>query len=112
MRLTGACSNQETADVLEALLDRKRQLALGADGTDTGPKRPLRLPKGAIQAAVLQVLDAATGPLRLGEIHSRVEQRLDRATTRDTVSSFLSVACRADNPTVVRAGYGLYRIAR
>ena len=27
MRLNGACSNQETADVLAALLDRKRQLA-------------------------------------------------------------------------------------
>jgi len=109
MRLTGACSNQEIADVLEALLDRKRQLGSGGIGIDS--KRMLRLPQGAIQATVLQVLDTAAGALRLGEIQSRVEQRLDRSVSRDTVSSFLSVACRAHAPTVVRVGYGLYRMA-
>jgi len=111
VRLTGALSNQGTADALDVVLDRKRQLAVGM-AASAEPCRTIRLPQGAIQAAVLDVLRAASGPLRPRDIQLRVEARLRRSLSHDTVSSFLSVACRADNLLVERVGYGLYRIGR
>jgi len=94
---------------MSGLLARKRKI----DARDEAePSRcPLRPPQGAIQAAVLEVLAAAAGSLRPGEIRERVQQRLDVEISQDTVTSFLSVACRADEPTVIRLGYGRYRMA-
>lgn len=112
MRLTGALSNQGTAEALGMVLDRKRGLALGIAAGATNPCRTIRLPQGAIQATVLDVLRAASGPLRPRDIQLRVEARLGRSLSHDTVTSFLSVACRADNRVVERVGYGLYRIGR
>jgi hypothetical protein len=109
MRLTGALSNQGTADALGVVLDRKRQLARRT-AASTGPCRTIRLPQGAIQGAVLDVLRAASGPLRARDIQLRAEARLERSLSYDTVTSFLSVACRAENRLVERVGYGLYRI--
>lgn len=110
VRLTGALSNQATADGLEALLGQKRQFKPGVDGVEV-ESRPLRPPQGAIQGAVLEVLRAASGPLRVAEIHSGVEAELGRAVSRDTVASFLSVGCRPDVPTVLRVERGRYKAA-
>ncbi|MCA1693293.1 MAG: hypothetical protein LC749_00410 [Actinobacteria bacterium] len=94
--------------MLEALLDRKRRLALDAG---SGSKYLLRPPQGAIQAAVLEVLRAAPGSLRVAEIHRRVEEELGRAVSRDTVTSLLSVACRTGAPLVLRVARGTYAVA-
>jgi hypothetical protein len=75
MRLSGALSaNQATADALGALVDRKRRLGMVGINEDARPL--IRLPQGAIQAAVLEVLADASGYLRAAEIHLRVETRL------------------------------------
>jgi hypothetical protein len=63
---------------------------------------------GAIQNAVLQVLQAAHAPLRTGEIHSRVEARLERAVSRDTIKGFLSVAARDPASAASRTARGRY----
>jgi len=60
---------------------------------------------------VVDVLDAADGCLRPIEVHALVEQRLGCAVSRDTVTSFLSVASRAKGSPVQRGAYGLYRLA-
>jgi hypothetical protein len=98
MQVTGALSNQTIADTLEALLKRKRWITRPPGRTE----HALRLRAGAIQDAVLDVLADADGALRCGEIHARVQHRLGRAVARDTVTSYLSVACRAADPKIVR----------
>ncbi len=65
----------------------------------------LRLPMGAIQAAVLAVAAAEQTPMRPCEVLRAVEHRLGRAVSYDTVSSFLSVAARDPAMPVARA-YG------
>src|SRR4051794_20301645 len=108
MRLTGAMSNGQVASTLTGLLARKRELECG-DVAGVSAER-LRLPQGAIQAAVLDVLASASASLRPSEVRARVEQRLGRAVSIDTVSSFLSVAARSGEWRVVRTSYGRYRL--
>jgi hypothetical protein len=109
VRLTGALSNKNVASALDDLVAKKRtiDLDLAADLRQSS----LRLPQGAIQAAVLAVLRAASEPLQPSEIHDLVQQRLDCAVCRDTVSSFLSVAWRARDSPVIRVERGRYWIA-
>jgi len=66
---------------------------------------------GAIQAAILEVLREAEDALVPSEVRVRVEERLGRPISQDTISSFLSVACRSVDSPVQRIGRGLYRIA-
>jgi hypothetical protein len=108
MRLTGALSNRGRSDVIEALVHRKHKVELAIENVGL-PRQAIRLPQGAVQAAVRKVLGLAPGALRIAEIQAQAEQELGRTVSRDTVGSFLSVACRATAPTVVRVGHGSYR---
>jgi hypothetical protein len=108
VRLTGAMSNGQVASTLTGLLARKRELECG--DVAGVPAERLRLPQGAIQAAVLDVLASASASLRPSEVRARVEQRLGRAVSIDTVSSFLSVAARSGEWRVVRTSYGRYQL--
>ena len=110
MRLTGALSNLPAASALSGLLARKRKIIVADEPTPS--RHTLRLPQGSIQAAVMEVLAAAPGSLRPGDVREQVQRHLGVAISQDTVSSFLSVACVADAPTVIRVGYGRYRIAQ
>ncbi len=67
---------------------------------------------GAIQAAILGVLREAEDALAPSEVRVRVDERLGRPISQDTISSFLSVACRSTDLQVQRIGRGLYRIAK
>ena len=70
----------------------------------------LRPRMGVIQGEVLKVLQqAAPSPMRTPELRAAVEVRLKIAVSRDTVSSFLSVASRSERWPVVRVNHGLYR---
>jgi hypothetical protein len=68
----------------------------------------MRPAQGAIQSAVLRVLGAAQVVRGVDEIHRLVEEELGRSVSRDTVASFLSVACRAESQVIVRVARGLY----
>lgn len=111
MRLTGALSNPQVASTLDGLAGRKRKIDLGLLPAEL-PKRSMRLPQGAVQDAVLEVLRVAAGSLRVAEIHVRVEEELGQVVSRDTVTSFLSVACRAEAAVVLRVEHGVYEVAR
>lgn len=67
-----------------------------------------RLRLGAAKEALNDILKSAEGPLRVGEIHARLEGALECAVSRHTVTSFLSVACRSDGSPVRRVGRGRY----
>jgi hypothetical protein len=112
MRLGGAVSNPLVLARLEAAA-RARSRIGRKDGLGQAPvKPPLRLPMGAIQTAVLDVLGSTGGSLRTGEIHLRVEARLGRPVSRDTVASFLSVAARDAGSPVRRGSRGWYGVCR
>ncbi len=105
-----ALSNQTTADRLRRL-ERVRTDLLAAP-VQTTRVRMVSIPRsGVIQAAIMEVLRTHDRPLRGRDIRALVETRLDQPISGNTVQSFLSVACRADDATVVRVGYGLYRMA-
>lgn len=74
------------------------------------PTRPiLRLPQGQIQAYVHELLGSAGRVLRPKEVQLKVEQRVGREVSYDTVASFLSVAARDPGQPIVRTGHGRYR---
>lgn len=58
---------------------------------------------GAIQDAILDTL-THSGALRPRDVQHRVEERLGRLVSRDTVTSFLSVAARDPRSAVTRVG--------
>lgn len=109
MRLTGALSNPDKGTSL-ARLNRLRAKLIAATNASTRSKSALKPRAGAIQATVIEALDSAAGPLKVGEIQTEVEARLGRPISRDTVTSFLSVACRADASRVTRVGPGRYEV--
>jgi hypothetical protein len=109
--LTGALSNHDSANVLRKLLDWKRR-AMHTSKSEAVLGQLIRPPQGAIQAAVLEVLRGAPCSLHVAEIHKGVEDELGRAVSRDTVASFLSVACRAGAPVVLRVERGVYAVDR
>jgi hypothetical protein len=77
-----------------------------------GPRPELRLPQGRIQATVFAVLHEANEALKLRVVQARVEHRLKRAVSLDTVNSCLSVAARDPHSGIVRCGRGSYRLRR
>lgn len=106
VRLTGALSNHDVGACLQAALDRKRRVP-----RRSAQHRPdLRLPMGVIQTAALAALTEADRALTPRDVRASVEERLERSVSQDTVSSFLSVACRSARWPVRRVGRGLYRI--
>jgi len=109
MRLTGACSNHDVGARLDKGLYQKRRILPRSEGPERGRESPLRLPMGAIQAATLATLRDAACALTCREVRACVEERLRRPVSQDTISSFLSVACRSAEEPVQRVGRGLYR---
>ena len=107
MRLTGALSNHEVGASLEHALARKRRVPLD----DELVRPPLRPPMGAIQDAAVLVLRGMDSPAKPREVRTLVEEHLGVEVSEDTISSFLSVACRSATSPVRRVGPGLYRIA-
>lgn len=110
MRVTGPLSNPRTMSRLEAAARAHSRIGQAPCAGQALTRRALRLSMGAIQTAVLEVLAAAGGSLRTDEIHSRVEARLERVVSRDTINSFLSVAARDSQSHVARPARGSYEV--
>ena len=111
MRLTGALSNPDALAPL-LRLDRIRATLVVEAAKTSRVATVLKPRNGTVQAAILVVLRATTDPLAPVQVHALVERHLDRAVVRDSVSSFLSVACRDERSPVVRVQRGLYRVQR
>jgi hypothetical protein len=107
MRMIGALSNPEALSGL-LRLDRIRTKRLAEAARTARPDRVVKPRCGVVQAAVLDVLGTSTEAMRPAEIHARVEQELGYSVVRDTVTSFLSVACRDERSPVLRVQRGLY----
>jgi len=108
MRLTGALSDPDVGSSLARLDELRAKLIVAITDAPARPGTVLKLRAGLIQTAIMAALDAAAGPLTVGEIQTHVEAQLGQAISRHTVTSFLSVACRGDVFPVVRLAPGRY----
>jgi hypothetical protein len=68
-----------------------------------------RLGNGVVQAAVINALASADGPLRRSEIHAIVAERLGRPVSMESVSFVLRSGVRGEQRRFERATYGYYR---
>lgn len=109
MPLVRALSNPEELATLAQLHRLQADLRTQTHISSIRHKAVLKPRHGVIQAAVMTVLDQASGPLRAVEIHARVEQLLGQEVASTTVGSVLSIACRNVSSGVVRVRYGVYR---
>ena len=109
--MRGALSNPDALAPL-LRLDRIRSKLLAGAAKAPRPVTVLKPRCGVVQAAILRVLGASSDALVVSDIHARVERELGYAVVRDTVTSFLSVACRAGDSPIARVSRGYYAIAQ
>jgi len=113
MHLGGQYSNPSAPLKVVLGLSDRRVLSGSAEPSypPAGTERPTppRLRWGAIQAAVIDVLIQASSPLRVRDVHTRVEGQLNMAVSYHSVCSFLTSAARSGSGGVERVGYGTYR---
>lgn len=69
-----------------------------------------RLKQGAIQAAIVSVLERNKVAMRPIDIRARVSSDLGREIPTDTVTSFLSVAARSGKWPIEKVRDGQYRL--
>lgn len=72
-----------------------------------GPAKPR---VGAVAKAIVKVLTETAGPMRAGEVHRAVEQRLGEPVRRRSVTSYLSKGSAAPNARFRRVGRGRYEL--
>jgi hypothetical protein len=111
MDLIGQYSNP--CGPLKALLEAVFEIPEPPSRPSAEARRPTlrQLRLGAIRAAVLIVLGDAKQPMRVGEVHAAVEQRLRAAVSYETVKSVLSGAGRNPATGVERVRWGVYQAA-
>lgn len=107
MRLSGALSNQSRLLALHKANQARSKLTIDHARMSSRP-RP-RPKQGAIQEAILTALRNEGTDLRAAEVRLGAESQLGRNISADTVSSFLSVACRSNRWPVQRVSPGRYR---
>lgn len=105
MPLLGALQNQQAQ--LERLNSLREKLLRAATNQPKRPKR-LRLRTGAIQAAVVEVLAAASEPMQVRDIHAAAEKLLEERLSADSVNSCLSTGVKGKSPLFKRLTRGRY----
>ena len=71
-------------------------------------REPLRPRQGALQEAILTVLEMAGEPVTPRQLREAAERLLGHAISPDTVTSLLSVGARSGSSPVTRVGLGQY----
>jgi hypothetical protein len=110
MGLGGALLNPEVEQRF-AHLDALRRQVLGKAGRGPTLKRTIRWRCGTVATTVTEVLKDVDEPMRPRDIRLAVEQRLGGPVPKGTIESCLSLGARANPPSLVRVGHGLYRLA-
>lgn len=73
---------------------------------------PRRLGNGVVQRVVVQVLTAADGPMRTGEVLAGVERLLGRHVSKESVSWSLRTGSRGRKQHFECIAYATYRLHR
>jgi hypothetical protein len=105
-------SNTQTEALFQRLTRRdwrqvRRQPPRPRDRTRDG-----KLKYGTVSTAVLTVLAQSDSPLRVIEIHARVEGLLGMPIARGSVKQLLSAEAWNRKQRFVRVGHGLYQMPR
>ena len=112
MVLVGRLSNHDLTDLLQRLTSRDwkqgRRLHPRADGVAPDGRRKF----GAIRDAIVAVLEQADRPLRVRDVHARVEQLLGEQVSRGAVKAYLWSAAHRATPLFQRCGNEGYRLVR
>ena len=111
VRLIGALSKLGVQGRLERLNALRERLLAQAQAS---PKtsRTLKRRCGAVQAAVIAILTAATEPMRVQDVHAAAERVLSGPVSKDSVNSCLSTGARGAHPRFERTQTGWYRLRR
>lgn len=109
MPLIRACCNHQ--EQLSSLVPLHRSL-LEEAARSPRPSKVVRLRSGAIERAVVRVLDDATGPMSVSEVHSAIEAHFAMPVSRNSVSG-----CLAENAVGAEAHFrrvkrGVYEFRR
>jgi hypothetical protein len=67
-----------------------------------------RLGNGVVQRAVIKVLEAKDGPMKLADIHTGVEKLLGRSVSKESVGWCLRMGSRGSNARFERVKVGWY----
>ena len=67
---------------------------------------------GAIKRAIRSVLSDADGPISVRDVHSSVEERLERSVSYDNIRKVLSAAARDPSSGIARKQRGRYEGTR
>jgi hypothetical protein len=110
MGIFGALSNPEVQERLVRLVRKLDQI----EASETAPRRThagRRLRVGVVPEAIMRVLAAAEGPMRMRDVHVEVEGQLGQSVPRSTVKNWLAEHARGERTPLVRLGRGRYRLA-
>ena len=107
MELSGALLNPRLQVELPRLV-RLRDLLAGRDTAPRTPGRTLRRRQGSVLEAVTTVLARAGRPLRVRDIHARVEELLAAPIPFSSVNEALSTHTSGRNLRFRRLRYGVY----
>jgi hypothetical protein len=110
--LRGLLSNPDFQDLLQSLTSQKRRKAPARR-----PKLQVGRPDGrrkfaSVADAVVAVLAATDGEMRLGDIHTQVERALDGPVSLFSVTDFLVRRSKGSKPLFVHTRYGHYSLVR
>lgn len=110
MRLSGCLSNLPRIERIHKAIEARSKLTI-SDGPKSSP-RDIRPKQGAIQEAVIAVLEEHSQPLGPAAVRGRVSVLLEREVSYDTISSFLSVASRNEKWPITRVSTGFYGLRK
>jgi hypothetical protein len=107
MELSGALLNPRLQVELPKLVRLREKLA-GRDGAERPCRPALRRRQGSVLDAVTDVLERAGQPLRVRDIHARVEGLLGAAIPFSSVNEALSTHCFGRDRRFRHVRYGVY----
>ena len=110
MELSGALWNLYNQGPLPRLAALHARLLARISGTEV-VGRPLRRRQGALLDAVTTVLERASRPLRVREVHAAVEELYGQPVPFSSVNEALSSHANGDGGRFRRVRYGTYDMA-
>jgi hypothetical protein len=113
MRLLGHFSNPSSSlqAIFNGLPDEPLEPTMPCQAT-VPAYRTKRLGNGVVQRAVVKVLAAAEGPMRLADIQAAVAVQLGQSVSKESASWCLRTGTQGSEPRFERVAYGCYRLAR
>ncbi len=107
MELSGALLNPRLQVELPRLARLREELA-GRNSAERPARRALRRRQGSVLDAVTNVLERAGRPLRVRDVHARVEELLGAPIPFSSVNEALSTHAGGGDQRFRRLRYGVY----